>query len=55
MAHDSRWTFRWCEHSMCGWLDDGNLVSDDTRARSSGDWGKMTPTGGPRLSVTVAR
>jgi hypothetical protein len=50
-----RWTLRWCEHSACGWLDNRNLASDDTRARSRGDWGKMTPTGGPYLSATPTR
>jgi hypothetical protein len=29
-----RWALRWCEHSICGWLDDGNLAGDDTRAQS---------------------
>jgi hypothetical protein len=23
---------RWCEHSTGGWLNDGNLASEDTRA-----------------------
>jgi hypothetical protein len=36
-----------------GQLDDGNLASEDMRARSRGDWGKTSLTGGPCLSVTV--
>jgi hypothetical protein len=50
-----RWALRWCEHLMCGRLNDGNLTDDDTRARGRGDWMKTAPTGGPHLSVTVAR
>jgi hypothetical protein len=35
-----RWALRWCEHSMCGWLEDGNSAGDDTRARSRGGLGE---------------
>jgi hypothetical protein len=48
-----RWALRWCEHSTCGRLDDGNSAGDDTWARSRGDWGKTTPTGGHQLSLTA--
>jgi hypothetical protein len=55
MAHDNRWTLRRCDHSMCGQLNDWNSTSDDTQARSTGDWGKTALTGGPRLSAMVVR
>jgi hypothetical protein len=55
MDHDGRWTLRWCEHSTGGQLDDGNLVNEDTRARSRGDWGKMAPIGGSRLSAMAVQ
>jgi hypothetical protein len=41
-----RWALRWCKHSTCGRLDDGNSAGDVTRAWSRGwDWGKTTLTG----------
>jgi hypothetical protein len=53
VAHDGRWTLRWCEHSTGDRLDDGNLACVDTRVWSRGNWGKMAPTGGPHLLATT--
>jgi hypothetical protein len=36
MAHDGRWTLRWCKHWTGGCLDDRNFAGVDTRARRRG-------------------
>jgi hypothetical protein len=38
-----RWALRWCKHSTCGRLDDGNSVGDDTRAWRGGESGEDDP------------
>jgi hypothetical protein len=40
MAHDDRWTLRWCEHSTGGRLDHENLVGEDTQAWTRGIGGR---------------
>jgi hypothetical protein len=40
MAHDGRWTLRWCKHSMGRRLDDGNFAGEDTWRGAGEDLGK---------------
>jgi hypothetical protein len=55
MTHNSRWTLRWCEHSMGGRIDDGNLPARTHGAEQGRIWGKTELIGGPRLFLTTTR